>query len=202
MARPCSTCIHPDRPAIDAALVAGEPNRRVATQYRLTEASVRRHAGGHLPASLVAAHDAREVACADDLLAEVQALQGRALGILNKAEKAGDLRAATSAIREARSCVELLARLLAAAIAATAEEDQRRPGRSEYAHLSDEELLLACACSLVEEGWSVSTPDGSVVEAGAYEAHLEAEALADGWTGNPAYWDAWLRGKPQASRPR
>jgi hypothetical protein len=34
------------------------------------------------------------------------------------------------------------------------------------------------------------------------EAAVKAEALAAGWTGNPWYWDAWLRGKPPESWPR
>ena len=45
------------------------------------------------------------------LLDEVRGLHTRVLGILAKAEEAGDLRAATGAIREARSTIELLAKL-------------------------------------------------------------------------------------------
>ena len=55
---------------------------------------------------------AEEVAQADDLLAQVRDLQAKALGILNKAEEAGELRTALSAIREARGNLELLAKLL------------------------------------------------------------------------------------------
>lgn len=51
------------------------------------------------------------MAQADDLLDQVQRLRDRALGVLNNAEEAGDLRVAVSAIREARGCVELLAKL-------------------------------------------------------------------------------------------
>jgi hypothetical protein len=38
-------------------------------------------------------------------------LHSRVLGILERAEESGDLRAATGAIREARSMIELLAKL-------------------------------------------------------------------------------------------
>ena len=51
------------------------------------------------------------MANADNLLAQVQGLRDRAMGILDKAERADDHRSAIAAIREARSCVELLGKL-------------------------------------------------------------------------------------------
>ena len=57
-------------------------------------------------------HNTLRDATADDLLAQVRSLQGRALAILDRAEKAGDLRTALGAIREARGNLELLAKLL------------------------------------------------------------------------------------------
>jgi hypothetical protein len=73
--------------------------------------AVYRHSRGHLPATLAKSPDAREVARADNLLVQVRDLQDKALHILERAEAAGDLRAATSAIREARGCLELLGKL-------------------------------------------------------------------------------------------
>jgi hypothetical protein len=58
------------------------------------------------------AQAAEEIAQADSLLDQVRELQDKALGILDKAEKAGELRTALSAIREARGNLELLAKLL------------------------------------------------------------------------------------------
>ena len=55
---------------------------------------------------------AAEMAEADDLLDQVGDLQRRALAILDRAEEAGELRTALSAIREARGNLELLAKLL------------------------------------------------------------------------------------------
>ena len=46
------------------------------------------------------------------MLDQVRGLQGKALAILTKAEAAGDLRTALGAIREARSSLELLAKML------------------------------------------------------------------------------------------
>jgi hypothetical protein len=105
-------CVHNSRAEIDHALAEGMPNRRIATQYSLSEASVRRHHDSHLPATLSKAREAEEVSRADDLLEKVQSLQSRTLAILDKAEGAGHLRTALGAIREARGNVELLAKLL------------------------------------------------------------------------------------------
>lgn len=108
---PCSVCHHPARDAIDLELAQGGLNRRVAEAQGLTETSVRRHRANHLPATLLKAHEAREAARADDLLAQVKALLDRALAILSRAEEAGDHRTSLSAIREARGTLELLGRL-------------------------------------------------------------------------------------------
>jgi hypothetical protein len=112
MARTCTVCGHESRPEIDRALAEGAPNRRIATQYSLSEASVRRHHDSHLPATLSKAHEAEEVARADELLGRVESLQARTLAVLEAAEETGDLRTALSAIREARNNLELLAKLL------------------------------------------------------------------------------------------
>ncbi len=106
-------CAHPQIEAIDKALVAGEPYRSVANRYEsLSQAAVQRHQENHIPATLAKAKEAEEVAHADDLLADVRGLQERALAILDRAEEAGELRTALTAIREARGNLELLAKLL------------------------------------------------------------------------------------------
>jgi hypothetical protein len=112
MPRTCTICEHPERGEIDRALVGGASNRSAASLYDVSEAAVRRHKANHLPASLVMAQAAEEVAQADSLLEQVRGLQSRAYGILDKAEAADDLRTALGAIREARGNLELLAKLL------------------------------------------------------------------------------------------
>lgn len=111
MPQSCTACTHPDRHAIDVAIVAGIPNRRVAAQFGLTEAAVRRHRVSHLPAQMARARDAAELANANDLVAQVPALQARALAILDAADAAGDHRTALSAMREARGALQLVAQL-------------------------------------------------------------------------------------------
>ncbi len=72
MPRTCTVCAHPERAAIDKALVADAPNRRIATKHGVSEAAIRRHKAEHLPAALVQAHEAEATADALDVLAELR----------------------------------------------------------------------------------------------------------------------------------
>lgn len=107
----CTVCTSPDRDAIDAEIIRGGSFRAIAEAHGLGRMSVQRHAASHLPKTLVKAHEAATVARADDLLGQVRQLQDRALGILRRAERKGDLRSASGAIREARGLIELLGKL-------------------------------------------------------------------------------------------
>jgi len=121
MPRTCTVCTHANRPEIDRLIVAGEPNRRIAAQCGVSEASIRRHRATHLPAALSKSQDAKELAEADTLLVQVREAKGRgqrlysaAEEILNRALQAADLRTAIQAIRaavdvigEARAHLEL-----------------------------------------------------------------------------------------------
>ncbi len=119
MSRTCTVCTHIDREAIDKALVDGDAVRAVASRYvPLSKTALQRHKDEHLPHSLVKAQAAQEVAHADSLLDQVQSIQGRTLAILTAAETSKDGRLALGAIREARSNLEMLAKL-------TGELDER-----------------------------------------------------------------------------
>lgn len=112
MPRTCTICEHPRREAIDRDLVGGSSNLSVSSVFGVSESAIRRHKGNHLPAKLAMAEKAAEVAEADDLLSQVQDLQTRTLAILESAEASSEHRTALSAIREARSNLELLAKLV------------------------------------------------------------------------------------------
>ena len=113
MPRTCTVCTHPEREAIDQALIDGESTGKISGRYRtIDERALRRHRSNHLPATLSKAHEAEEVARADNLLGRVEDLQARTLAILEAAEETGELRTALGAIREARGNLELLAKLL------------------------------------------------------------------------------------------
>jgi hypothetical protein len=92
--------------------VGGVAFPALVAQFRVSKDSLSRHKANHLPAKLVMAQAAEEVAQADSLLGKVRDLQGRALALLDKAERSGDLRTALGAIRETTSNLELLAKLL------------------------------------------------------------------------------------------
>jgi hypothetical protein len=112
MPRSCTICEHPDRDSIDRQLVGDSSNLSVSSLFGVSESAVRRHKSNHLPAKLVMAQQAEEVAEADDLLDQVRNLHARTLAILEAAEATKQHRTALSAIREARSNLELLAKLL------------------------------------------------------------------------------------------
>jgi hypothetical protein len=111
MPRRCTVCDHNERHGIDEALVTGAPYRSVAKRFSLSESAVYRHKSEHLPAHLSKAREAEDVAKADDLLDQVRSLQAHAFDILERAEKAGDLRTALAAISQARGNLELLGKL-------------------------------------------------------------------------------------------
>jgi hypothetical protein len=111
MPRTCTVCTHPDRAAIDAALLAGEPFRHIAARTGTSTGALQRHKEEHLPSALALAKEVEQVAQADDLLGQVRDLQRRTLRILDGAEQAGDRRTALAAIREERGNLELLGRL-------------------------------------------------------------------------------------------
>jgi len=107
MPRTCTICIHPARSSIDQALIAQEPFRHIASRTGTSTTALQRHKKDHIPLSLRKAQDAEEIAHADGLLDQIRELQARAMGILAKAEKAGDLRTALAAIGQARNVLEL-----------------------------------------------------------------------------------------------
>ena len=113
MPRTCTICASPQHQAIDQALVAGTPYRAVAERFAASPPSVYRHQQGHLPATMLKAREAQEVAHADGLLAQLQSLQQKTLEILARAEGTGDLRSALAALRELRGTVELTAKISA-----------------------------------------------------------------------------------------
>ncbi len=111
MPRVCSCCTHPEREAINAALVASIAYRTIADRYGLSHQALMRHKTDHLPSVMVKSEAAREVAHADDLVWQIKQLRNKAIGVLGKAETAGDLKTALMGVREARACIELLAEM-------------------------------------------------------------------------------------------
>lgn len=123
MPRVCTVCKHTERSAIDAALVNSEPLRDIAGRFGISKSALERHAGKHLPSTVLAAQDQAEIKRADallkasnktaaDLIDQVETLQKVAQNILSKAYQGETYGIAIQAIREARECLRLQGELL------------------------------------------------------------------------------------------
>ncbi len=110
MPRKCSVCEHIQVKEIDESLVNGTGLRKIAERFSLSTTAVHRHKK-HLNGTLIKAREVKKITHADSLLEQVKYLQEKSLEILSKAEEIGDYRACTSAINEARKCLELLGKL-------------------------------------------------------------------------------------------
>ncbi len=112
MPRRCTACTHPELEDINYALVAGDASlRTIADRWSVSKTALIRHKEEHIPSHLAKAEGAREIARADGLLDQVRDLRDKALSILTQAERAGELRTALQGVREARGCLELMAKL-------------------------------------------------------------------------------------------
>ena len=176
MPRVCTACAHPARETLDRALVRGEPKRQIAARHGLAESALGRHARAHLPRALVSAEEVRASASADALLRESLAMQAKALDLMARAEAEGDVRGAIVALKEARECVELRARLGAELRAAKVVPMATQTIQVEYvdAHESLSEKLATLAVRL---GRNRGGEEPRQLEAGTAELEPEAQAL-------------------------
>jgi hypothetical protein len=174
MPRKCSICSRVDRAEIDRAAIAGAPYRSIARQFHTGAAAVLRHKAEHLLAELVKAKQAEDVAQADDLLAQLLGYRRRADALLDKAEHDDDYRSALSAIREARSCLELEAKL-------RGELDERAQVNVLLAPewLAVREVLLAALWPYVEARQAVAAALVEI-EGGQQRSVVEAKGSSNG----------------------
>ena len=120
MARPCTTCQHIHRPAIDRRLAAGEPIKRVAMDYGLSPVSLGRHranCAGIAPGPAITKTASRaEVALAslptrDELGVAHRDLRQRIDEIVSQARDAGSLAVALQGLNALRQSLDSLARI-------------------------------------------------------------------------------------------
>ena len=111
MPRTCTICHHPQRTEIDAALLRSDSLRSIVERCSVSMGSLFRHRNSHLPVTIAHALEAREAEMGQNLMEQAERLRARAMGILEKAEAAGQLETALKAIREVRSILELLGKL-------------------------------------------------------------------------------------------
>jgi hypothetical protein len=110
--RTCTICEHDLGHQINVDLVQPQRNyRRIAAQYDISDTALRRHAHDHLPKLLVESSRAVEVARADDLLGNIEAMTGRLEAFIDSAEAARDGEEFRANVAEWRKLIELLARI-------------------------------------------------------------------------------------------
>lgn len=115
MGRTCTICEHPEKYEIDKQLLIGTSYRDVAGRFGTSKSALERHhKAGHISEVLAKAHDAREVAAADNLLDGLKKALERTTSLLDKAEEVADTRAygpPSNYLRELRELVKLLLEL-------------------------------------------------------------------------------------------
>ena len=114
MGRGCKVCSHPNVDEINELLISSRNLSELSRRFGVPWDSLKHHRDFHLSfklAKAVKAQEAQEIVEAGTLVEQAQSLQQKALCILNKAEASGQLSVALAGIREARSCLELLAKL-------------------------------------------------------------------------------------------
>src|SRR6202022_4198460 len=109
MPRRCTICHHPQREEIAVSLFR-DGTRATARQFQVSLAALDRHKG-HLPGTIVRAQQVAVVCEATSLLARVESLMQESEKIAAAAKLEKNWPAATSALREARGCLELLGKL-------------------------------------------------------------------------------------------
>jgi hypothetical protein len=113
MPRHCSVCAHPERPAIDHALVAGDAAQRISARYcSLSRPAIQRHKAEHLPQTMVKAKESEDVDHALDIVKQLKAINGASLQILNEARQAGNGELVLKAVDRVQRQIELQAKLL------------------------------------------------------------------------------------------
>ena len=109
MPRRCTICHHPQREEIAVSLFR-DGTRATARQFQVSLAALDRHKG-HLPGTIVRAQQVAVVCEATSLLARVESLMQESEKIAAAAKLERNWPAATSALREARGCLELLGKV-------------------------------------------------------------------------------------------
>ena len=131
--RPCSTCVHGDRSAIEAALADGEAISRISATFSLSRSSLRRHRSSHM--SVMTFLDGLSPW---ETLLRMAASADRLKDLADEAEELGHIAVAS---RATLSEIKALDLLLALGV--------RGPDQLNYA--ADARALEGAICELVQE---------------------------------------------------
>lgn len=112
IARTCTICNHPDRIAIESAIVTGTSLRDIAGQFDVARSSVARHADSHITESVQQSQEAQEEARGLNVVQQLKYINDVSLDILKTARKSKELDLALKAIDRISKQLELQAKLL------------------------------------------------------------------------------------------
>jgi hypothetical protein len=129
MPRTCTVCAHPERAAIDKALVDGQPLRNIAEHFGTSTTALHRHKEDRLRDLLAqakqrhAAHEAAlgtaareqeaaKVEQAIDIVKQLRAINAASVAILHEARQAGNAETALKAVDRVLRQNEFQAKLL------------------------------------------------------------------------------------------
>ena len=112
MPRTCTICDHPQRKAIDAALLTAESLRNISVRTGTSTTALHRHRHSHLPKKLAKAAEAREIGEANSLLDRLRQLNRETQEVLRAAREEGDHDLRLKAITRAEKQLELEGKLL------------------------------------------------------------------------------------------
>ena len=112
MARACNVCVHPQRKAIDQALVSGEPGPSVSAKWGVSPDSVKRHKAAHLPLRLVQQQTLDEAREALDVMHQLKAINAASVQVLRDARNGGQGGLVLAAVDRVLRQLELQAKLL------------------------------------------------------------------------------------------
>lgn len=107
MPRVCTVCVHPEREAIDAALVCGEAYTVIARTYEVGREAVRRHHHRHLSAALAALDAPTQTGPRAPLSDRIETLIERCEAMFTAAAAEGRTSQALAVVKELRACLEL-----------------------------------------------------------------------------------------------
>jgi hypothetical protein len=112
MGRLRSICSHPQRKAVDLALMQHVVGYRLlAARFGLAYSSLRRHEANHLRLSWELSKGLGAMLSANNLLEKLAELDTETREMLIEARTAGDIRTALVAVRESRSNIESFAHI-------------------------------------------------------------------------------------------
>jgi hypothetical protein len=117
----CSICSHPDRSAIDEALISGASVREVESQWGVSRSATSRHRTGHLPAP----GDVPAQPPSSDLAAAYRDLAASARRAFEAAMKAGRTQDASNSLRAWETALAKLTDLEAPTAPAAESRPQR-----------------------------------------------------------------------------